>query len=1221
MQHKCVPKKQTSNLGESGAERLGTQVYLENGTLVLISDRFVALRRLDLESCNVMQLPTAPDFKLYYKTATEESGSQRRLGLQIVAISKRLSPEEEKGDLALVSNVLSEKLSRWSKELELRSDIALQQERIGTGKAPGRTRLPTLLNLLGTLCSDRVTTGEQRKQIRDALNLFLVGEIQYDDVFLVFGQILGEEVLQHLVASLEVPSAGDPGPDFSWMLRSFELGDDLSPLGSLLSYARVQDFLQDFLRLYPLHASASGEVPGVGHSTVTCGPYVIFLGGVKSLPGEESLPSGVSLHGFDEIRVLDTHSLEVSSFSSAQPAPKPTIHHSSNLILAQTGPKILLSGGLFWDQDSQELDFSQTTSLFDMESRTWTVLTESKNTPRFLHASLTYPQASTGSPSKFVVVFGGLTKGVSEISPSNDLWVFSARDNSWTQVAVLPAPNSAQTELPSPRFGHSMSWVAEKTFLVFGGESKTKSGEEDGFVGVLLDDVWSFTITSSDQDIENLNIRGHWTKISTLGSPRPSSSLHVSIALNFPRPNSGAERISCLSPGSDCLPPGSQLLFIGGLESPLVKSYPVRLRREAGSGSGASGQDWLFLGLGDSRPPDGGPGAGVNLSALDLDSKQWRTIRNLRVSSPSPSARAILSPPEELPDLSRTAILKGASCFFETPSTNKNTRIPCVLLQGLFRGGDGSGPGAHELVALSLLGLEPYFSSLPAEPEAGGRRPKEVASHAPDRQAFLDSISPYIRPVPSKHFSVSGSLFASLSSSQRWAFGALAHLVDNALAPEVDSGSVRVSLDRDFISVSDSGLGLSYQDLDRLFRQFGLPPDCGSAAACAPRSSLKMYGLGFKLAFSRLSGSCMVFTKTSSCIGVGLLSKSVVESPDLAESRFWSPICFWHSDTLSPLIPQGSCIQEHNEKQRLILQHGFVRDPGTLGEFFSSIGSATGTKIVFPLSEEFLKLHPSQYVEISDRGMDLASQNLSLTLPESDAPGPCLFTRASEPLSASDLPFWKSRRLSPDYSLATYLSWLYLNNTQEIFCQGRLLPPGRSSESSGLYGLLAKTLKRPAELTRIYKDGRNDGAFALIGKLSEPGDSAAPEPSGDGADPGGRGARILEAGVLLYYKGRLIRRLEGRFPETNPRASEAHRVTAVINVPEWLKPASSKQEFVLEDTGVFEEFQDLARSLVAEYLSVCSDPDALKAWESDFNGPSLGDSDAARPSKIPKLED
>ncbi|CDJ49824.1 hypothetical protein, conserved [Eimeria brunetti] len=272
-------------------------------------------------------------------------------------------------------------------------------------------------------------------------------------------------------------------------------------------------------------------------------------------------------------------------------------------------------------------------------------------------------------------------------------------------------------------------------------------------------------------------------------------------------------------------------------------------------------------------------------------------------------------------------------------------------------------------------------------------------------------------------------------------------------------------------------------------------------------------------------------------------------------------------------------------------------------------------------------------------------------------------------------PLWTTARHSPDYCLATYLFWLNLHAPATIHVQGMPLAPqplsygGRQSEpretktvsevteptaethiskeqqeaaelqaeaASGLiasisrpqtalaekrsadgelltdgspmppslYRFLKQRLYAPAELSYLFTPADHDaGCFALMGFLNDP--------MGESSQP-----RVCEAGVMLYFKQRLIRKLECTFPDA-PKYIEASRYppnerlfgqdgeppqicryafTAVINVPEWMLPSLNKQEFVHENNKPYLKFKARCLKLMQDYLSRCRNPQALSAW-------------------------
>ncbi|CDI75731.1 hypothetical protein, conserved [Eimeria praecox] len=272
-------------------------------------------------------------------------------------------------------------------------------------------------------------------------------------------------------------------------------------------------------------------------------------------------------------------------------------------------------------------------------------------------------------------------------------------------------------------------------------------------------------------------------------------------------------------------------------------------------------------------------------------------------------------------------------------------------------------------------------------------------------------------------------------------------------------------------------------------------------------------------------------------------------------------------------------------------------------------------------------------------------------------------------------PLWTTARHSPDYCLATYLFWLNLHAPATVHVQGIPLSPqplsygGRQREtrdtkaasevtestaethiskeqqeaaelqaeaasgliasisrpqtalaekrsaegelmgdgnpiSPSLYLFLKQRLYAPAELSYLFTPADHDaGCFALMGFLNDPvGDSSQP--------------RVCEAGVMLYFKQRLIRRLECTFPDA-PKYIEASRYppserlfgqdgeppqicryafTAVINVPEWMLPSLNKQEFLHENNKPYLKFKARCMKLMQEYLSRCRNPQALNTW-------------------------
>ncbi|SCM06390.1 conserved Plasmodium protein, unknown function [Plasmodium chabaudi adami] len=105
--------------------------------------------------------------------------------------------------------------------------------------------------------------------------------------------------------------------------------------------------------------------------------------------------------------------------------------------------------------------------------------------------------------------------------------------------------------------------------------------------------------------------------------------------------------------------------------------------------------------------------------------------------------------------------------------------------------------------------------------------------------------------------------------------------------------------------------------------------------------------------------------------------------------------------------------------------------------------------------------------------------------------------------------------------------------------------------------------------------------------------------------------RVCETGILLYYKNRLIKRLDAPFIDTpynlflskyppSPSLYEGnlykYALTVIVNVPNWLKPSVSKQEFVHENNHAFLVFKKKLVTLIKHYLSICEDVVKLNKW-------------------------
>eukprot|EP01053_Blabericola_migrator_P008099 Blabericola_migrator_1__8098@NODE_416_length_8706_cov_42_211136_g328_i0_p1_GENE_NODE_416_length_8706_cov_42_211136_g328_i0NODE_416_length_8706_cov_42_211136_g328_i0_p1_ORF_typecomplete_len1452_score226_32Kelch_3/PF13415_6/8_6e02Kelch_3/PF13415_6/2e03Kelch_3/PF13415_6/4_3e08Kelch_3/PF13415_6/0_01Kelch_3/PF13415_6/9_1e02Kelch_4/PF13418_6/1_7e02Kelch_4/PF13418_6/9_9e03Kelch_4/PF13418_6/0_013Kelch_4/PF13418_6/0_0014Kelch_4/PF13418_6/2_7e03Kelch_4/PF13418_6/5_8e03HATPase_c_3/PF13589_6/1e07Kelch_6/PF1 len=234
---------------------------------------------------------------------------------------------------------------------------------------------------------------------------------------------------------------------------------------------------------------------------------------------------------------------------------------------------------------------------------------------------------------------------------------------------------------------------------------------------------------------------------------------------------------------------------------------------------------------------------------------------------------------------------------------------------------------------------------------------------------------------------------------------------------------------------------------------------------------------------------------------------------------------------------------------------------------------------------------------------------------------PDLSSNSCRLLPASSFPCWQSARDSIDYSLSTYMYWSMLFSPVTLWHSGVPLVPRLKSEvepasvdtptdpfKRSLWRYLKANLHGMVELDYLFQpeDAHAEG-YGIIGFLN-PLDTLIDTPMSDSAEP-----RVYEAGVLLYYKERLVKRMfvpfpappelldrfgRGKYPPSHfaGKPTFMFPCTAVIHVPDWLYPNAAREDFVAERSPVFDDFSFRLKTLIAEYLSVCLDNEARDQW-------------------------
>eukprot|EP00922_Rhytidocystis_sp_ex-Travisia-forbesii_P015035 GHVS01022476.1.p1 GENE.GHVS01022476.1~~GHVS01022476.1.p1 ORF type:complete len:1167 (-),score=237.27 GHVS01022476.1:128-3157(-) len=513
---------------------------------------------------------------------------------------------------------------------------------------------------------------------------------------------------------------------------------------------------------------------------------------------------------------------------------------------------------------------------------------------------------------------------------------------------------------------------------------------------------------------------------------------------------------------------------------------------------------------------------------------------------------------------------KHIGCFFEARAAGA---VPCVVVHGGLR-------QSHVLAdawVLSLTGEDPYVVVVP---------PTTHATDACER----DSHTP--------------GVLRGLATEQRWLLGAIAHLVDNAVAVRATKLAITSHTTPDkkmMLCFQDDGLGLDYCAMNKLLRLY---------ASYEPGDTNRRnyeYGLGFKNAFSRLCTSCAIMSRTHGTLGVGLLSQELMmhsETPEIT-----APMCMWRLPNKELISRDPNNTSDHRHHQRLLMAYTPFTTPTLLAEQINMLGTSPGTRLLFwdvRTDLDYLKLQ-----EAADEKPRLITSALSEVMDAESIP----------PKDEHEFPLWSHPAYSLDYNLSTYLCWLYVHSPTTISILGSpLVPPPTTTVDvdmmSGEGKLVETTLGSCTVSPLEYKHSLVRYVKARLFRMVElhylfkPSDSAM---GGYGVvgflnDPHGE-AKYAETGVLLYFKSRLVRRLEGVFPadpsdiklpSPEVRASNVLKpfgLTAIINVPDCLIPCTTKQSFIHEGNLPWFTFRKKLTDLLNSYLELCQDPAKLQEWD------------------------
>ncbi|KAI3684512.1 hypothetical protein L6452_33736 [Arctium lappa] len=377
----------------------------------------------------------------------------------------------------------------------------------------------------------------------------------------------------------------------------------------------------------------------------------------------------------------------------------------------------------------------------------------------------------------------------------------------------------------------------------------------------------------------------------------------------------------------------------------------------------------------------------------------------------------------------------------------------------------------------------------------------------------------------------------SNATSHKWAFGAVAELLDNAV-DEIQNGATYVVIDKTSnprtgspaLLIQDDGAGMDPEAMRRCL-SFGFSDK-------KSKSAIGKYGNGFKTSSMRLGGDAIVFSRNlvgmTFTQSIGLLSYTFLTRSGY--DRIVVPMVHYEfnfrTGSFQSLQPKSD--EHSNTNLSVLLQWSPYSTEEELLKQFDDVGSH-GTKIIiYNLwldGEGNMELDFESDLEDIRIGWDGKSKA------KDDS-----YKAISEKHIANRL----------RYSLRAYLSVLYLK-LPETFCivlRGKVV----------LYYNIATELKHPEFI--LYKPnsgGCVEGSVVTtIGFLKE-----APD--------------VNIHGFNIYHKGRLILPF---FPVVNVSNSKGRGVVGVLEA-NFIEPTHSKQDF--EKTNVFQKLLARLKDMTFEY--------------------------------------
>ncbi|PSS35237.1 Protein MICRORCHIDIA like [Actinidia chinensis var. chinensis] len=386
------------------------------------------------------------------------------------------------------------------------------------------------------------------------------------------------------------------------------------------------------------------------------------------------------------------------------------------------------------------------------------------------------------------------------------------------------------------------------------------------------------------------------------------------------------------------------------------------------------------------------------------------------------------------------------------------------------------------------------------------------------------------------HLHVHPMFLHSNATSHKWAFGAIAELLDNAI-DEIRNGATFVAIDKTTnprdgnpaLLIQDDGAGMDPETIRRCM-SFGFSDK-------KMKSSIGQYGNGFKTSSMRLGADVVVFTshlrKRKLSQSVGLLSYTFLRQT--GQDRIVVPLVDYEFNlSTGKLRPIFSLGKDHfSSNLSVLLQWSPYSTEEMLLKQFDDIGHQ-GTKIVI----YNLWLNDDGAMEL-DFDFDVEDIRVNAD--------PKLLQTGCHPNPVSDQHIANLYR----YSLRVYSSILYLRLPQSF----KIILRGRVVEHHNI----ANDLKFPEFILYKPHDRSTEAAVVTtIGFLKD-----APH--------------VNIHGFNIYHKNRLI------LPFWRVKNSTNNTARGVVGILEanFVEPTHNKQDF--EKTSLFQKLEARLRDMTVEY--------------------------------------